>query len=273
MKKILVAGDWHGNSYAAQSCMEDAERENCDAIFQVGDFGVSFGIDRPIRFVTNVSNLANRWGIPVYFIDGNHENFDAIGEWVNNADRDENGHIEVATNLFYVPRGSVWRWGDKTFAAMGGAASIDRDWRTEGFDYFPQELISYADGLRLIENDSKFAGRIDYFFTHDCSDRTPWGFQLVPDILSQRNRQTIDNLLNILRPRYHFHGHMHKMYDWWENYGQLNQPDVYDVTHVYGLNFENERHSRGVLDVSKFPYDEFSFVPWKRRIDPLDPKW
>lgn len=260
MKKILVAGDWHGNSYAAQSCMEDAERENCDAIFQVGDFGVSPGPDRPIRFVTNVSNLANRWGIPVYFIDGNHENFDAIDEWLANADRDENGHIEVATNVFYVPRGSVWEWDDKVYAAMGGAASIDRDWRTEGYDYFKQELIGFSEVYELFnKNDLLDGRRIDYFFTHDCSDRTPWGFQLVPDSLSQRNRQAIDNILHIIKPRYHFHGHMHKRYEW-DNNGIITT----------GLNFENERHSRGVLNTET---GEFSFLPWHRIADPLDPKW
>jgi predicted phosphodiesterase len=253
VSKLLVAGDWHGSTAAAQSCFEDAEREKCDAIIQVGDFGVTFGATRPVRFIVNVSNLASRWGIPVYFIDGNHENFNVIGDWVDNLDYDENGHIPVATNLTYIPRGAVWEWDDKTFAAMGGAASIDRDWRTEGHDYFKDELITTGDVYRLLNKVDVHGKRVDYFFSHDCSDRTPWGFSLVPDSDSQRNRQVVDGILDYVKPRMHFHGHMHKHYEW-DNKGTM----------TFGLNLEQERHSRGVLNVST---GEFEYIPYRRPVD------
>lgn len=259
MKNLLVAGDWHGNSYAAQSCFEDAERYNCDAVFQVGDFGVSFGPSRPIRFVQNASTIARKWGIPLYFIDGNHENFDVVFDWDKNGERNRDGHVEVAENVFYVPRGTIWDWDGKVFAAMGGAASIDRDWRTLGYDYFPEELISTAQTYHMLNDFDENWKQIDYFFTHDCSDRTPWGFQLVPDKESQRNRRIIDGLVDYTHPRWHFHGHMHKFYDWNNN-----------GTKTIGLDFENQRNSRGVLHLDT---DEFEIVPWKRTIDASRPQW
>jgi diadenosine tetraphosphate (Ap4A) HIT family hydrolase len=57
----------------------------------------------------------------------------------------------------------------------------------------------------------------------------------------------------------HFHGHMHKRYEW-DNNG----------TKTIGLNLENERHSRGVLDTKD---NSFEFNPYQVQIDPLMPVW
>jgi hypothetical protein len=254
--RLIIAGDWHGNKRAAYSCLDDAKRDRCNAVFQVGDFGVTFGGSE--WFPQEVSKLATAAGIPVYFIDGNHEDFDTISRWLS-MERNEDGHIEVHPNLFYVPRGTVWVWAGKFFAAMGGAASIDRDYRTLGFDYFKEELITAGQTIQFLNAFSSLGRGIDYFFTHDCSDRTPWGFTLVPDGDSQSNRRIMDGILDYVRPAMHFHGHMHKRYEW-DNNG----------TKTIGLNLENERHSRGVLDTKD---NSFEFNPYQVQIDPLMPVW
>lgn len=252
--KILVAGDWHGNVYAAEESILLAKREGCERIVQVGDYGVAFNIDgdplgdKHCAFSYRVSTLASMHGIPVYFIDGNHENFNLIGRWLKERPKNRDGHIEVFLDLFYIPRGSVWEWGGKWFVGMGGAVSIDREWRTLGLDYFEEEMITYADGIRMYGNlRAKGVDQVDYFISHDASDSTPWGFRLIPDERSAANRRVIDNILEGIQPRFHFHGHMHKGYEW-EN----------GRTMTYGLTFENHRYARLVLDTDT---DEIQWVP------------
>jgi UDP-2,3-diacylglucosamine pyrophosphatase LpxH len=255
MKKLLICGDWHGSTRAVESCLEDAQRDKVDAIFQVGDFGVSFSGDE--YFPKAVAQRATAAGIPIYFIDGNHEHFPTIEHWLEKP-RNDDGHIQVKYNLFYIPRGTIWEWNGKVFAAMGGAASIDRDWRTEGVDYFRDELITANQTFQFLNLFDHWNRGVDYFFTHDCSDRTPWGFQLIPDRDSQRNRQVLDGIIDYVRPAMHFHGHMHKHYEW-DNRGTM----------TYGLNMENERHSRGVLDIES---GRFDLSPHHYRARPIQVK-
>ena len=251
--KSLIAGDWHGSILAAKGCIEQAVEEGCTRVIQVGDFGIPFYTGND--FLERVSALAVEADIEVLFLDGNHENFDTVEKWVNTYKRDDRGLIPVLPNLTYMPRGSVWKDEDGlVYAVMGGAASIDRDWRTRGFDYFPQELISPDDVFRLFIKASYFENNIDVLLTHDCSDRTDWGFALIPDSQSQMNRRVIDEILDYLKPDFHFHGHMHKRYEWVLN----------DTTKVYGLNLENERHSRGVLEVDA-KGTTFEYYPYKVR--------
>ena len=252
MSKSLIAGDWHGSRRAAQACIEQAVEEGCSRVFQVGDFGVPFYTEDD--FLDVVSRMAYAAGIKVHFLDGNHENFDTIEGWLENGERDQNGHIKVRPSLYYMPRGTVWKDEDGlTYAVMGGAASIDRDWRTLGFDYFPQELIAAGQVLRLFHNVEE-VGKVDVLLTHDCSDYTPWGSQMVAASKCQQNRRVIDGILDFVKPDFHFHGHMHKMYDWWYK----------DQTHVYGLNLENERHSRGVLETNA-KGTTFEYYPYRIR--------
>lgn len=250
--KSLIAGDWHGSISAAKGCIEQASEEGCTRVIQVGDFGIPFytGSD----FLDRVSDLGVEHDVEVFFLDGNHENFDTVEKWVNTYKRDPNGLIPILPNLTYMPRGAVWKDEDGlVYAVMGGAASIDRDWRTIGFDYFPQELITPGDVFRFFNKASDFE-KIDVLLTHDCSDRTDWGFALIPDSKSQMNRRVIDEILDYLKPDFHFHGHMHKRYEWVLN----------GITKVYGLNLENERHSRGVLEVDANGAT-FEYYPYKVR--------
>lgn len=257
--KSIIAGDWHGNLRAAVSVIDDAVTDRCKRVFQVGDFGVPFNSD-PWYF-DKISEYAVQKGVKVYFIDGNHENFNLIEEWVEHFDRDENGHILICDNLYYIPRGTVWEDEDGlTYAVMGGAASVDRQWRAKGYDWFEEEMITPQDVLNLHTN---IAGRkIDVFLTHDCSDDTPWGFVLIPDPQSYLNRKVIDALLETINPTLHFHGHMHKHFEW------VFTAKNGKKTQVHGLNMENERHSRGILDSETLTFES---IPYHGVIDPLDP--
>ncbi len=82
---MLFAGDWHGDEDWAATVIGRAADMGAAWVVQVGDFGFGFfrlGDDPAVPgdwaprcpFARRVSALAAESGVPVVFIDGNHDN-------------------------------------------------------------------------------------------------------------------------------------------------------------------------------------------------------
>lgn len=253
--RILLAGDWHGNIHAAIAAIESAQREKASRILQVGDFGFWHGITGE-KFMWEVQKLARQAGIPVYVVPGNHENYDLLRIWERENAKDEDGFVRIASHLKFAPRGLVWNWEGKNFLGLGGAVSVDRDWREQGIDYWVEEEIQDSDVDTSIDNADGLD--IDYLVTHDCSNKTPFGFQIIPDFKSLLNREKIDKVLKAVKPKMQFHGHMHRWYEWYLPHGDGSG----DYTKVYGLDMELEHNSTGILDT-----DKSTFTPFMKKIN------
>src|SRR5690606_41506311 len=70
---VLFMGDTHGNGFAVEKAYDFAAEVEAEVIVQVGDFGwwPRQGIGR--RFLRRASQLASETGIPLHWVDGNHE--------------------------------------------------------------------------------------------------------------------------------------------------------------------------------------------------------
>jgi len=190
MMIIGFIGDCHGNWSDLAIAM--LRLQDCDNIVQVGDFGFW----PPIIKELEVSR-------PIYFIDGNHEHFPFLWERV---DRNILKPQEVHPNVFYLPRGTVVEWGGMRFGCMGGAVSIDRQNRKEGIDWFPEEVASYSEMMKLMTNESP----IDVIIAHDCPN---WAIE---NRLSHKNddsslahRKMMDRMCQAVNPSFWVHGHYH----------------------------------------------------------------
>lgn len=116
------------------------------ALIQVGDFGW-YNSKQPAFNTVNPH-------IPVYWIDGNHEDFRKL--------KGITEVTEVAPNIFYVPRGTVLELDGRRIAFMGGAASVDKEYRLgSGMSWYPEELITAEDVARF---DGVYD--VDIFVTH-----------------------------------------------------------------------------------------------------------
>lgn len=147
---ILVCGDIHGRWGMLNALIN---RKQPEIILQVGDFGI---FEKFNCFVEDIKPHDTK----IYFCDGNHENFDILDDLRN---KHGNVPIEYARNIFYCPRGSVLELPDKRKVLfMGGADSIDKNYRTIGVDWFKQEIISQSDIDGLPETD------IDIVISHTC---------------------------------------------------------------------------------------------------------
>ena len=164
-----MAGDCHGNSTHVMNVVAHAKRADADAIIQLGDLGYGWRWgQRKItgehfdEFTGNVSKFTKAAGIPFYWIDGNHENFNALEDLMEILPVQPDGTYEIEENVFYIPRGTVMCWDGKTFLCCGGACSIDQKMRTEHVSWWPQELITQKDIDKCAE-----AGKVDVVLTHD----------------------------------------------------------------------------------------------------------
>lgn len=243
--EVLMLGDTHGNLQVIEDALYYAVEYDCEKVIQLGDFGIGdWGTPgRNKLFIDLIEQVIERTDIPLYFIDGNHDDHDIIDSWgfVPNAQ----GHKEIANNLFYIPRGTVWEWEDRVWQGLGGAYSIDKSMRVPGVSWWEQETPTFRQIQDAVDNAAGL--EVDFLLTHDAPVETPWPKQLIPIQESLNVRNDISALVKSVRPKMLFHGHYHMVTDWTMEY---------DVGHtkVHGLDFENNFGSMGVLDTETYTF-------------------
>lgn len=189
-KKILFVGDIHGRFEIFNEFLHDRKKE-IDSIYCLGEFGYWPDAD--------YSQIENG-DIPLYWIDGNHEQFDLL---------EKRKTDEIAPNIFYIPRGTVevLSNGMKTLF-IGGAASIDRRMRTPGFDWFPQEEITNEDIDKSISAIDKMS-EIDLICSHTC----PIEFDVIgesPLSFFDPSAYKLSILLRHAKPKHWLFAHWHQ---------------------------------------------------------------
>lgn len=209
IKRILVSGDWHGYPEASTAAAKEAERKNCQVIVQCGDFG--FWPHTDPDYIEHVNKAMIKREMLLVWIDGNHENFDALldGEW----EKTPRGFWKIASNILYAPRGLRWEWSEVKFLALGGAHSIDKMWRLSqgpiGMYWWPQETITQRDVYTAIEG-----GPVDVMFSHDMPTGTDIGIMLYKDHPEDdQNRMAVRTVVESVAPLRLYHGHYHHRKD------------------------------------------------------------
>lgn len=212
--KILVLGDTHGDLNSVKYALQIAVERGCEVVIQVGDFGFGWDLHRDPgeQFPQRVNALAKNSRISFLWLDGNHENFDALEEIVDTTSPNPQ---QMGSNLHYLPRGCTFEIAGVTFLALGGAYSIDKDHRVHGVSWWPQETITYRDVDRaLAAIDSN--GRPDVMVTHDVPEGVfPYELFLhgKHGHESRNNREAVRAVYEAARPKLLLHGHMHVRYD------------------------------------------------------------
>jgi Icc-related predicted phosphoesterase len=240
--RLLVAGDVHGNIAWIRTLCDFAVEHGCSAILQLGDFGYWPHYPDGVRFMAQVGKHARRTGVSIYWIDGNHENHDALS-----ALDVSDGFVAVGERCFYIPRGHRWTWSGVRFGALGGAFSIDWRDRKPGTSWWPEEVTTPADVERL------GTAPLDVLVTHEAPAGVPLeGYRLPAGdaIRAQQVRQCVRAATEATRPKLVLHGHWHRRNSYeltWpvEHCGEL----VWRSALVEGLaaDVQGDRRAWGVL--------------------------
>ena len=180
-------GDVHGKWHDYRDIIA-----TCDESIQVGDFGVGF---RPYGSEPySVGPVAGFTPDPEFtdnhrFIRGNHDNPAAC---------------KVHKN--WIPDGAVE--GDTMF--IGGAISIDKEWRTPGISYWEDEELDYQSLGDLIQKYEEVKPRV--MVTHEAPEeviRHVMPFYQPGRFDSGHTRMALQNMFEVHKPELWIFGHWH----------------------------------------------------------------
>lgn len=195
MSKVLIIGDTHGQFGRLNKLLN---KYKPDIAIITGDFGFwpkffnKEYIDSNRRIRMWDAEIKNG-SCKVYFCDGNHEDHDALDELTNH---------EIMPNVFYMKRGSILNIHGQNILFVGGALSIDKNYRTPKYDWFEQEILKEED-LLSIPNDVQ----IDMVISHTA----PSEFKFDTDkFLPDPSRDVLSKVLDKYKPREWYFGHFHK---------------------------------------------------------------
>jgi predicted phosphodiesterase len=240
--KILLAGDTHGDISHCQYLVLKALTNECDRVFILGDFGYWEHQKAGVRFLDQLNEYASGLDVPVYFLDGNHDKTSLLMDRYGDL-RDEEGFVIVRPHVLYAPRGHRWTWDNGVrFIALGGAYSVDKDWRLQQEElypdewppeslWFPEEEMSDEDMDHFLEDRTQ----VDVMLAHDKprSSSPKWNRKDLLECLPNQDR--MQRAMRALRPKAYFHGHLHYFYTDEVWYGHDGPTQDMVTTKVMGL--------------------------------------
>jgi predicted phosphodiesterase len=233
---LAVVGDWHGQQGWGLATIRSAAREGVKHMVHVGDFGLDWPGAKRGRYENRLNKVLVEHAISLIVSIGNHDNI-----WT--ADRlpvQEDGLATFRGNIRVLPRGGRTTIQGLRIGGLGGALSVDKAWRTEGKDWWPNEEPTVEKAERLIAG-----GPLDILITHDAPAGVPVSgmFSLTAELIEQadRTRVLLRRVVDELAPPHVFCGHWH-------------QRVTHSITHTDGrvtrvdvLDMENSREGNGVL--------------------------
>lgn len=223
--RLLIAGDWHGNSAWARKALTLASNRGVSTVVQLGDFG--FYADGE-GFLDVLSSTATAFDITLLVVDGNHEEFPFLRRFPVLTDGHGAGLRPVRPRLWHLPRGVRWTWrgvdGEKCrWLAVGGAVSVDRQLRTEGYSWWPEEELTPGEAARIAGG-----GPADVVVSHDRPeaaavalgdlpgqwwDRAPRAWARDDLARSDAHSARVQSVVDAVEPRHVWHGHLHRRTD------------------------------------------------------------
>lgn len=226
--RVLLAGDTHSNLNHWGYLYTQAVEFGVDRIVQLGDFGFWEHTADGVAYLDTLEKAVETYGIPIYWIDGNHENHALLREqyinpqqreWVDNSPYTSKDYpfIKIREGVWHIPRGTVWKWDGVSFLGLGGAFSIDRAWRKVGSSFWFEEMISDNEADRAVRNvKSLLGGKVDIMLTHDVPLMFPMhdimhyqgrDARKIPE--SEGPRKLLQHVVDEVQPDYLYHGHWH----------------------------------------------------------------
>ena len=189
MTRIFITGDTHCDyDWHKLNTTNFPEQKNLtkdDYVIITGDFGGVWGQDKTDKYIIKTYEKRN---FTTLFVDGNHENHDALDgfpveEW-------HGGKIHrISNTVIHLMRGQVYEIGAKTFFTMGGAQSTDKIYRKEGVSWWARELPSDEEYSEAISNLEKHDFKVNFIVTH-CAPEDYAYYYTDLDISRKINKMT-----------------------------------------------------------------------------------
>ncbi|MBQ8287559.1 MAG: metallophosphoesterase [Clostridia bacterium] len=168
---LYVCGDTHGTldiHKLTTKLFPDREMTEEDYVLVCGDCGAVWDCGPSDAYLRRWFQ-SKRW--TVLFVDGNHENHDALDRYPVTEWKGGKVH-RICDSVIHLMRGQVYEIDGHTLFTMGGAASHDKQYRKEGVSWWARELPSPEEYAEALHNLASHTNRVDYVISHCASSRT-----------------------------------------------------------------------------------------------------
>lgn len=246
--KIGLMGDTHANREPWDRAATIAVKQGWNAIIQLGDFGLFRGYE---HYLDHVARTAEGLDVPVYFIDGNHDDHTLLQDW-GLFDATEPGSLpEPWEWITYLPRGCAWTWNGVRFGSMGGAGSIDREWRIRmehrGAPKMWWKTETITETQRDFAKTNLARAGCDVLICHDAPSLAIPGLEVLKETKSlgmlRVSRDCLCDVIRAATPPLVIHGHMHHYYETHLTVGS-------HACRVVGFDCDNQPKAIGELTLS-----------------------
>lgn len=271
-EKVLIAGDWHGNTRWAVDVIWRArkllEGEELKVILHLGDFGFwpykvkdwAAGDRKPdgLQYLLDVQSALELADAHLWVTPGNHDDYDAMDRWQGYA-RDVRVFPQTPLGemdrIIVLPRGDRWAWHGRTWLSVGGAVSVDRLLPSPGRfpheSWWPQEEVTDEQEAAIIAG-----GHADVMVCHDYPVRVQHSFDhhfqpgFHPDDLwrAARHQERMQRIVDAVQPSHYMHGHLHRRYGRTYDWG-------WGPVKITGLGMDGSAQNFAVLDVRDMTWE------------------
>lgn len=205
---MFILSDVHGERGLMKPFL-DSDEKIC---IQLGDFGFIWKHNdyKYNRFLNIFSKEYPEKEI--YTVLGNHENYASLNK-MPIVEKNGARCRKIRNNVFAVERGEIISLEGKNCLCVGGADSLDKDWRIIGESWWPQEKI-FPETAEKVKEKILAGANVDYVFSH-CMPyffmKEIWGeWAKVSDSEKELDKIATYLLNSDASPNYWFGGHIHE---------------------------------------------------------------
>lgn len=204
---IYITGDTHGPidiHKLNKRYFDDSNLTKDDYLIICGDFGLVWDNSPEEKYWLDWLNEKN---YTTLFIDGNHENHSLLNSYPIEIWNGGKVH-RIRDSILHLMRGQIFTLDSHTFFTMGGADSVDKDWRTPGKSWWPEEMPSNDEYEEAIQNLKLHNHQVDYIITHTAP--TSIVNQLIPGIKPPNQLTDVLEAIKIgTKYKHWYFGHFH----------------------------------------------------------------
>lgn len=156
---IYFLSDLHGEFFSELREYLSQDHQN-DLLILLGDIGLRFENTEDNRMFTEEFLTIKS---PVAIVDGNHENFDFLYDFPEEAWNGGMVH-RLSEHIVHLKRGNLFNIEGKTFFVFGGCRSSAK-WQQMGL-WYPQEEATKEEIALAYDNLERCGHQVDYVLTH-----------------------------------------------------------------------------------------------------------
>lgn len=206
---MYLTGDTHGNLDRIATFCEENHLKNDDVVIVLGDAGLNYYTDS--RSFKSKAHYSKAIGCELLCIHGNHEqNPEHMGSM---KEKEWKGGVvfyeEDFPRILYAKDGEVYDLDGKKAIALGGAYSIDKDYRLMmGWNWFSDEQMS----PEVMERCEKKLGEVGWSVDYVLSHTVPLSAEPVEFFLKGIDQSKVDKTMEVWLEKIKNHLHFERWY-------------------------------------------------------------